>query len=102
MSDDEKRARGDLIKHFLRWEAVELVRGRHPKDPRNYKKPVRGEAVWAEAAKLMVGTDAEGIPDTMKKSHALIRRAGGAKITLPSYRRAIKKRVRPRRRKKKI
>jgi hypothetical protein len=38
----------------------------------------------------------------MKKSYALIQRAGGARITLPSYKRAIKKRVRPRRPKKKI
>ena len=30
MSDDEKRERGDLKKHFLRWKAVELVRGRRP------------------------------------------------------------------------
>jgi hypothetical protein len=102
MSDGEIHDCSTMNTHYQRWKAVKLVRGRHPKDPRNYKDPVQGDAVWAEAAKLVAGTEAEGIPDTMKKSHALIRRGGGARITLPSYKRAIKKRVRPRRHKKKI
>jgi len=32
----------------------------------------------------------------VKKSYALIRRAGGAQVTLPSYKRAIRKRDRQR------
>ena len=57
MSDAEKRAHGDMMKHFLRWKAVKLVCGRHPNDPRNYKKKVRGDAVWREAAKLVANTE---------------------------------------------
>ena len=89
MPDDEKRGRGDLTKHFLRWKAVELVRGRRPEDPRNYKKKVHGDAVWVEAAKLVAGTDAEASAETVRKSYALIRRAGGALVTLPNYRREV-------------
>ena len=70
------------------------MRGRHPGDPRNYKRKVRGDAVWAEAAKLVAGTDAEASAETVRKSHALIRRAGGAQVTLPSYRREVEKRDR--------
>src|SRR5262249_1514389 len=63
--DDEKRERGDLTRHFLRWEAVELVRGHRPWDPRNYKREVRGDAVWDEAAKLVADTDAEARAETV-------------------------------------
>jgi hypothetical protein len=99
-SDDEKRAYRDGVKHFRRWRAVELVRGRRPGDPDNYKKKVRGDDVWAEAAKLLAGTDAEGSSaETVKKSHALIRRAGGALASLPNYRREVQ--ARGRRRKEK-
>jgi hypothetical protein len=93
MSDDEKRARGDINKHFLRWKAVKLVRGRHPRDPRNYKKKVRGEAVWAEAAKLVADDmDAKGSAETVRKSYKLIERAGGTQVILPSYRREVRRR----------
>ena len=95
---DEKRARGAGMEHFLRWEAVELVRGRYTGHPRNYKEKVDGDAAWAEAAKLVAGTDAEAGPEAMRKSHALIRRAGGALATFPNYRREVE--ARERRRKK--
>jgi hypothetical protein len=101
MSDAEKRSRRDINKHYRRWRAVQLVRGRHPNDPRNFKRKVHGDAIWAEAAKLVADMDADATVDvdTVKKSYALIKRAGGASVTLPSYRRAVKKR--DRRRKKK-
>jgi hypothetical protein len=100
MTDAEKRARGDMNTHWLRWKAVKLVRGRHPNDPRNFKRGVvRGEAVWEEAAKLLAGTNAECDEETVRKSYALIRRAGGTHVTLPSYKREVK--ARDRRRKKK-
>jgi len=89
LSDDEKRAYGDLKKHIRRWEAVECVRGQYPGDPRNYKMGVHGDDVWPEAAKLVVGTDAEALADTVRKSHALIRRAGGHNVTLQSYKREV-------------
>jgi hypothetical protein len=92
MSDAEKRSRRDINKHYRRWRAVQLVRGRHPNDPRNFKKKVDGDAVWVEATKLDATVDV----DMVKKSYALIKRAGGASVTLPSYRRAVKKRDRPR------
>jgi hypothetical protein len=96
MSDAEKRARGDIQKHWHRWKAVKLVLGRHPNDPRNFKRKVRGEAVWEEAAKLRADTEPGVQPETVKKSYALIRRAGGTQVTLPSYKRAVKKRDRRR------
>ena len=65
------------------------MRGRRPGDPRNYKKKVHGDAVWEEAAKLVADTDAEASAETVRKSHALIRRAGGALVTLPNYRREV-------------
>jgi hypothetical protein len=92
MSDDEKRARGDINKHYLRWRAVQLVRGRHPNDPRNFKRKVRGDRVWAEAAKLVADMGVKVSAETVKKSYALIKRAGGAQVTLPSYRRELEKR----------
>ena len=98
-TDDEKREHGDLRKHFLRWKAVELVRGRRPGDPRNCKTKVHGDAVWVEAAKLVANTDAEASAETVRKSHALVRRAGGALVTLPNYRREVE--ARERRRKEK-
>jgi hypothetical protein len=97
-SDAEKRERSDLAKHFLRWKAVELVRGQRPGDPRNFKRGVRGDTVWEEAAKLVAGTAAEAV----RKSHALIRRAGGRQVTLPNYRREIAVRERRRRKEKKL
>ena len=97
---DEKRELGALREHLARWKAVELVCGRRPGDPRNYKRKVRGDAVWAEAAKLVVGTGAEASAETVRKSHALVRRAGGAQVTLPSYKRAVKKRRRKNKKKK--
>ena len=77
-SDAEKRERRDLAEHFLRWEAAELVRGQRPGDPRNYKRKVQPDDVWGEAAKLVADTDAEASAETVRKSHALVRRAGGA------------------------
>src|SRR5262249_18758866 len=96
MSDGEKRKRRDINKHWHRWKAVKLVRGRHPNDPRNFTRKVRGDAVWEEAAKLVADIDAEVDAETVKKSYALIRRAGGAQVTLPSYKRAVVKRDRRR------
>jgi hypothetical protein len=87
LSDDEKRAYGGLKKHIQRWEAGELVR----------KKGVQGDDVWAEAAKLVTGTDAEALADTVRKSHALIKAAGGHDVTLQSYKREVKERLRYRR-----
>src|SRR5215475_7986982 len=78
MSDGEKRSRRDMNEHFLRWKAVKLVRGQHPKDPRNFKRKVHPDDVWEEAAKLVAGTDPEVRPGTVRTSYALIRRAGGS------------------------
>jgi len=37
---------------------VKLVRGRHPRDPRNFTPgKVQGDAVWEEAAKLAADKD---------------------------------------------
>jgi hypothetical protein len=91
MSDGEKRSRRYMNKHWHRWKAGKLVRGRHPNDPRNFTPgKVQGDAVWAEAAKLAADKDGEPDVETVKKSYALIRRAGGAQVTLPSYRREMK------------
>src|SRR5262249_32869243 len=68
MSDGEKRKRRDMNKHWHRWKAVKLVRGRHPNDPRNFTRKVEGDAVWEEAAKLVVDIDAEVDAETVKKS----------------------------------
>jgi hypothetical protein len=92
MSAAEKRSRGDMVTHFLRWKAVKLVRGRHPNDPRNFEKGVRGDSVWEEAAKLLTDTDPGVDAFTVRKSYTLIERAGGASVTLSSYRREVKKR----------
>jgi hypothetical protein len=101
----EKREHRELANHYRRWEAVELVRGKRPWDPRNYERKVRPDDVWAEAAKLVAGTDAEASEETVDKSHALVRRAGGALVTLPNYRREVevreRRRARNRRRTKK-
>jgi hypothetical protein len=96
MPDNEKRACDAIRKHFLRWQAVELVRGRFPGDPRNSEKEVCGDDIWVEAAKLVADTDAEADPETVRKSHTLIKRAGGIETTLPSYRRAVEMRDRGR------
>jgi hypothetical protein len=101
-SDAEKRERKDLTEHVLRWEAVELVRGRRPWDPRNYKKKVCGDAVFKEAAKLVANTDAKAGADTVKKSHALVKRAGGPLVTLASYRREVEVRERRRKERKRV
>jgi hypothetical protein len=93
MSDGDKRAYGDLINHLLRWEAVQLTRGRRPWDARNSKRKVRGDAVWEVAAKMLAGaTSAE----TVRKSYTLIKHAGGERVTLPSYKRAVVERDRRR------
>ena len=99
MSDAEKRARRAINKHWHCWKAVKLVRGRHPNDPRNFKTMVQGDAVWAEAAKLMADIDTEVDAETMRKSYQLIERAGGSQVTLPSYKREVAKRDRHRKKK---
>jgi hypothetical protein len=91
MSAAEKRLRRDGIKHFERWMAVELVRGQRPWDPRNYKREVSGDAIWAEAAKLVAGTDAEADVEAIRKSHTLIRHAGGILTTLQDYKRELER-----------
>lgn len=99
MSNAEKRARRAMNKHFQCWKAVKLVRGRHPKDPRNYKRKVHGDAAWAEAAKMLANTGIKCRAGTVKKSYTLIERAGGAQVTLPSYRREVEERDRRRKNK---
>jgi hypothetical protein len=96
MPDKDKRAYGDLAKHVQRWRAVEVVRGRYKGDPRNYRRKVQSDDIWPEAAKLVAGTNAEADAETVGKSHALIRRAGGHDVTLQSYRRKVRKRERRR------
>ena len=89
MSEDDKRDWNNMIRHLRRWKAVKLVRGRHPNDPLNFKKKVRGDRVGTEAAKLVADMDpkVKAKADTVLKSYALIERAGGAQVTLSSYRR---------------
>src|SRR5262245_28985490 len=99
MSDGEERARRDMNIHWHRWKAVKLVRGRHPKDPRNFTREVEGDAVWEKAAKLLADTDGGVNAETVRKSYQLIERAGGAQITLPSYKREVAKRDRHRKKK---
>src|SRR5262249_33133491 len=73
------------------------VRGQHPNDPRNFTPgKVQGDDVWEEAAKLAADKDGKPDVETVKKSYALIRRAGGAQTTLPSYKLAVVKRDRRR------
>lgn len=102
MPPAEKRARGAMNKHFLRWKAVKLVRGRHPNDPRNYTEKLLGDEVYEEAAKMLAATGIKCRAETVKKSYQLIEQAGGAQVTLPSYKREVEKRDRLRRRKKKF
>jgi hypothetical protein len=101
MSRDDNRAYRRMMEDFKRWEAGELVRGRRPWDPRNYERKVRSDVEWVEAAKLVAGTDAEAGEQAVRKSHALIKRAGGDDVTLASYRREIKDRNRRRREQRK-
>lgn len=111
MSPNDKRAHGAMMGHFRRWKAVQLVRGRHPKDPLNYGRvdedvakvvAIMGgtlnherkvisddiDAVCEEAAKLVAEMGGTGKAETVRKSYELIKRAGGAQVTLGSYRRA--------------
>jgi hypothetical protein len=89
MSDGEKRDRGAMNRHWLRWKAVKLVLGRHPYDQHNFKTEVTGDDVWVEAAKLVAGTDAECDFETVRKSYYLIEHAGGTQATLPTYKREV-------------
>lgn len=100
MSDEDKLAYGHLTDHLMRFQAVQLVRGQRPWDARNNnKKKVLGDQVWEDAAKMLADTGINCSGETVRKSHTLIRRAGGDHVTLPSYRRAVAER--DRRRKKK-
>jgi hypothetical protein len=90
-----------MLEHFRRWETAELVRRRPPGDPHNRKKKVKSDAVWEEAAKLVAGTDATANAETMRKSHQLIKRAGGSQVSLPSYKRAANERYRRRKKRRK-
>jgi hypothetical protein len=76
MSPHDKRANRRLLEHFRRWEAAALVR---------YERRVCGDDIWAAAAAKLAGTSAECNEDTVRKSHQLIKRAGGNQVTLPSY-----------------
>ena len=84
-----------------------MVRGRSTGHPRNYEKPVRGNAVWETAAKLATDMGAEGGAEAVRKSYTLINRAGvmrnGIRMTtLQSYRDALEWRDRNRRKRRKI
>jgi hypothetical protein len=104
MSDVDQRACDDMRRHVLRWQAVELVCGRLPGDPRNREKKGRG---WLkEATELVAHTDANADSYTVRKSHALINRAvikrpHGIEITLQSYRGALEERDRRRKKRRK-
>ena len=102
MSRRDKDAPRNMRVHFIRWEKAELEYRQRQGDPRNRKKKI-GDADWAAAAARLAGTDAACSAETVKKSHQLIKRAGGARATLASYRREVKKRDQRReRRHKKI
>jgi hypothetical protein len=102
MSAEDKRAYEALTIHVTRWRAVQSVRGQLPQGANKYKKgEIRDKAVWKEAAKLLKGTGkAEAEPDTIKKSFALIKHAGGVWVTLQSYQGEVERRDRHRRQKK--
>jgi hypothetical protein len=101
MSDGDKRTYGDLTDHLLRYQAVQSVRGRRPWDARNTSKSkVRGDAVWKAAAKLLAGNGVKCSGETVRKSYTLIKRAGGERVTLPSYKRAVEERDRRRKKNK--
>jgi hypothetical protein len=99
MSADDKRAYRKMQEHFLRWETVESVRRQTLKDPR--KKKNRDNDVWEKAAKLIPNTDAKPSGETVRKSHQLIKRAGGSQVTFQSYKRAAKERYLPRKKQRK-
>ena len=100
MSGDDKRSYGDLTRQVLRWQAVELVRGRRPWDARNRKKKIRGDRCWVAASKMLAGTVAKASAETVRGSYKLIKHAGGQHVTLQSYKQAVAERDRRRRRKK--
>jgi hypothetical protein len=100
MSPSDKNDYTNMMEHFMRWEAAERAHRQLLKDPRNRKMKVHNKTVLAEAVKMLVGTKAECGEETVKKSHLLIKRAGGSQVTLENYKRAVEKRDRGRSRKK--
>jgi len=105
MSPHEKAVYINMRKHSIRWEVAELEQRRRRRgDLRNRKKKTRGDTGWeAATVEKLAGTNAECGEETVKKSHQLIQRAGGAQVTLASYKRAVKARdQRRKKRRKKI
>lgn len=84
-----------MMEHFRRWEVAELER-RQWGDPRNNKTDWK-----AVVATRLTGTNAECGEETVKKSHQLIKRAGGRQVTLASYKLAVKERDRRRKKRRK-
>jgi hypothetical protein len=94
MSPHEKRVYISMRKHSIRWDLAELEQRRRRRgDLHNRKKKTRGDAGWeAAVVEELAGTNAKCGEEPVKKSHQLIKRAGGAQITLTSYKRAVKER----------
>jgi hypothetical protein len=98
MPDGEKRLQGDLAKHYLRWEAVQLARGQRPLDARNKKPGHFGDESYSIASGMLDGTEAAGKLETVRASYSLIQRAGGKHVTLASYKRVVQERDQHRKR----
>jgi hypothetical protein len=101
VSPADRRARDDMENHCWRALAKELVRGRVPGHPLNYERPVRGDDVDKEAAKLAAEMGIKGGADAVHASCTLINNAmttwnGFQAVTLQSYKDAVRFRDRNR------
>ena len=95
MPDVDQRACADVENHSVRWQAVELVRGRCPGNPRNYdkKKKLSGYAVYEEAAELAAdmrcrGQRRDSAPKPSLDEPGPVTVNGDKAVTLQSYKRA--------------
>jgi hypothetical protein len=87
MTRAELREQAALSDHIRRWQAVQAARGLRPWDGRNNPKPGTWEDAWAEAADRLGESDR-----TVRESYTLVQAAGGADITLETYRREVRRR----------
>jgi hypothetical protein len=78
MSPEEQQDQVALARHKARWEAMQA----------ELDKGLSLERSSAAASESLARSDARGEPRSLRESHRIIKKAGGARATLLSYRRA--------------
>jgi hypothetical protein len=82
MSKEEQQDHAALARHRARWKAMQAA----------LAEGLSYESAREAASARLVGSDAAGLPRTVRESYEIINKAGGERASLTGYRRARQQR----------